>query len=94
MDDTSSVQLGQAQAGLMCTAQQGHQVGLALPIYQPPIVHSMLQECTSQVSSKKHCRCSAHGMLPNAHTLSAAGSVVGCFKFGCTNNSPGIEEHL
>ncbi len=55
MDDPSSVQLGQPQAGLMGTAQQGHQLGLALPVYQPPIVHGMLQECTSDVSSRKLC---------------------------------------
>jgi len=54
MDDPSSVQLGQPQAGLMGTAQQGHQLGLALPVYQPPIVHGMLHKGTLNVRSKKH----------------------------------------
>lgn len=46
MNDALSVQLGHAQAGFMCTAQQGHQVRLALPIQQPPIVNGVLQTHT------------------------------------------------
>ncbi|KAA6427590.1 MAG: hypothetical protein FRX49_02253 [Trebouxia sp. A1-2] len=54
MDDTSSVQLGQAQAGLMSTAQQGHQVGPTLPVNQPPIVHGMLQGMHIKRSVARH----------------------------------------